>query len=607
MALWLNEENLLSTMLAREGRPMAYLVGSAMSRHGEHGAAVVGEYIAIAREAVRRFTPGREGAFDKEMERHQGNPGAGYREAMSYLAANASKDVVDGVVKEATARAYKHLKHRGIDGAVSDTEPKHWDLPPGPSKLAELIVTGGSRFFGPILTTNFDPLLERSVQGAGGAVNITNLATPGDGIQAQEQVGKDTVRVVHLHGFWSSPGTLHTESELTEARPRVERALQKLLVEERRALLVVGYSGWEDVFTRSLFRFIEEGDINELDIRWCFYERSEKEVRANYPRLVASVERAMNRHRFRPFLGINCHEFFAKLLNHKGLGPSVPGHGIGTAGVGRGGAPVVVRVSAGAEWDRIDADHLRRLPSLTGAEAVQYFDGAMPTWRHAVSARIPRREAVGEIVRRLQAMERDPGGRSMQLVHGMAAEGTSTVLLQAAAEAVLRGGWSVYWRPHPDAPLDPDAVMNLEPDRRWLVVADDADGIAGDLHRCAYRLHTKGRSNIHFLLGASSSLWASCTGKGVAWETMCNPYTETRLQGATLEECRGIIAKWSECGQDGLRTLGARGGPGRLGEGAAADDRRPRCGRQLFLRRPVDDQIRPEGVAGPRSATARSA
>lgn len=95
----------------------------------------------------------------------------------------------------------------------------------------------------------------------------------------------------------------------------------------------------------------------------------------------------------------------------------------------------MVRESAGEKWDRIDADHLRRLPSLTGAEAVQYFDGAMPTWRHAVSARIPRREAVGEIVRRLQAMERDPGGRWMGLVHGMAAEG-----LHGAAPGRGRGG-----------------------------------------------------------------------------------------------------------------------------------------------------------------------
>ena len=63
-------------------------------------------------------------------------------------------------------------------------------------------------------------------------------------------------QVVHFHGFWSEENTLHTPETLTRDRPLLAGNLQKLLQET--VLVVIGYGGWNDVFTKTLLKVVSE-------------------------------------------------------------------------------------------------------------------------------------------------------------------------------------------------------------------------------------------------------------------------------------------------------------------------------------------------------------
>jgi hypothetical protein len=91
----------------------------------------------------------------------------------------------------------------------------------------------------------------------------------------------------------------------------------------------------------------------------------------------------------------------------------------------------------------------------------------------------------------------------MQLLRAAGGEGKSTALLQALAQTARGGEWTVLYRPATDAGLNPEAVVKLDLARKWLIVADDAEGLIDDMWSAAERLHWAGRQNVFFLLAAT--------------------------------------------------------------------------------------------------------
>ena len=78
---------------------------------------------------------------------------------------------------------------------------------------------------------------------------------------------------------------------------------------------------------------------------------------------------------------------------------------------------------------------MNALEPLRGQEAVRYFDGAVPTWRHAISNLVPRLSHADRLKGRLQQGLADTAASTLQIVRAAGGEGKSTALLQVAADA----------------------------------------------------------------------------------------------------------------------------------------------------------------------------
>jgi hypothetical protein len=494
----------------------------------------------FAREEIRQriafALPNFEAALPKTSDADD------YQAAMRWLGIRAGQDAVNDVIAKAVLQARK----AGVGDlpAGKDGEPDGWNIPIGTTGLGELVTRGGEKFLGPILTTNFDPLISLAIRKSGGRAGRRVLTA--DGTLAGAAEDEDGIcNVVHLHGYWRDSETLHTQAQLTNPRPKLKASLQRLLVAQKRTLIVAAYGGWDDVFTESLVDLMNDEQA-KLDVIWCFYENDPVKVEQKYSKLLKAVAPAIVLNRFRAFGGIDCHSIFTEILSTK-RGMSSP-----TAV-----APVVSSPLAG--WELIDAAYLKSLPGLNQDEVIRYFDGAVPTWRHAVSPAIPRRQAVADLAKRLAAFQPGKGICTMQLIRAAGGEGKTTLLLQAASDAAHGGNWTVLWRPSPHLRLLPEHLVKLDASKQWLVVADDAENLVDDLKECARQLHAAGRSNVYFLLAARDADWWGSFGDNPAWENWLNAWVSKRkaiiLRGINPDDALLVVEAWTKCGTDGLREL----------------------------------------------------
>ncbi|WAT06106.1 SIR2 family protein [Rouxiella badensis] len=161
---------------------------------------------------------------------------------------------------------------------------------------------------GIILTTNFDEVIEYSLYKAGREPIIKDLILdqPIQGTQGYT----DKEIVVHLHGIWNRD-TMHTSSQLTALRPKIESSIKQVLSDSK--LYVLGYAGWDDVFIQSLTSVVNNYDAR-YNIRWAFYEPVAEKVKEDNKALLNSVSDAIANGRFQGYCGVDCHRFFEDVL-----------------------------------------------------------------------------------------------------------------------------------------------------------------------------------------------------------------------------------------------------------------------------------------------------
>lgn len=535
----LSKANLLNAVRMTK-RPVAFLVGAPLSLKAGVGVPGVDSMLDLVRDEVREC----DAAVLPQLEAVlAGKIGAdAYQEAMKWLGENTNQDTVNEIVAKAVLKARRPGSGDVPQGR--DGRPDDWNIPSGTADLAELVVRGGDRFLGPILTTNFDPLISLAIRKSAGWARRSVLTADGMLPEAAESE-PGVSSVVHLHGFWRDSETLHTPSQLTNPRPKLKASLRRLLVAQPRTLIVAAYGGWDDVFTASLIDLIND-EPAKIDVIWCFYESRPDEVEQKYGKLLNAVRPAIVLNRFRLFGGIDCHSIFSEIL----------------FAVRGASSPAVVTPASSsplAGWEQIDGAYLDSLPALNQEEVIRYFDGAVPMWRHAVSPAIPRRQHVTTIAGRLATFQPGNRGCSMQLIRAAGGEGKTTLLLQAAADAVRNGTWSVLWRHSPHARLLPEHISKLDPARQWLIVADDAENLVGDLQESARQLRAADRSNVHFLLAARDADWQAKLGDTPAWEMWIKAWVRQQqaivLRGINPDDARLVVEAWAKCGSDGLREL----------------------------------------------------
>jgi len=532
MSIDLHTKDALINAVAVAKLEIAFLVGSPLSIDVNGGVPGIGPMLNLAREEIRAKRPGAMDAFEAAIYGREGSEA--YQAAMKWLLGNFLEEGVNHLVEKAVLQARKTGAPEIFE---CDGEAFDWLIPEGTRQLAELVCRNPTRFPGPILTTNFDPLLSRAIYVAGGRPKLRVITADGRLNPDVKELGQ--CEIVHLHGYWRESDTLHTPAQLTNPRERLKSSIVQLL--KKKTLVVVAYGGWDDVFTKALAQALLEDDYKG-SVLWCFRESNAADLEVKYKRLFDSVAPVINR-RFLCYGGIDCHSIFSEIGN---LSPTAP--------------PVTVRsVSPLAGWDQIDSTYVSALAPLRTDEVIKYFDGAIPTWRHAASLAIPRRQILSEVTGRLATFQPGIGGCSLQLIRAAGGEGKTTLLLQTAIDAIRTGGWTVLWRPSTRIGLPPEHIVSLDATKQWLIVADDAENLVDDLSESARLLHETGRSNVHFLLASRDADWWAKFGDKPPWETWLKAWVRRNsaimLRGINKDDAKAVVEAWAKFGEDGLREL----------------------------------------------------
>ncbi|EDY22345.1 hypothetical protein CfE428DRAFT_0470 [Chthoniobacter flavus Ellin428] len=288
------------------GEKITFLFGSALTAPGTGADELcVPDANAMVQEVVKMF----DGTDENDALRTLLNSTditQRYQEAMRFVIDCRGQDALNNIIQNAVLKARTASEPHPLDFDRLESDPKGWFLRPAVRAVGQIVHDHPHVFSEPLLTSNFDPLLEVSIRAAGG--NAMTIVLPSDG-QFTNVLAPDTSKVVHFHGYWHGSDTLHTPAQLTRNRPQLKGCLRNLLRET--TLVVMAYGGWSDVFTRTLVEVISE-QTEPLNVLWTFYSDNEEDIAKRNPRLLAAFEPLAGQ-RVLFYKGVDCHIFLPHL------------------------------------------------------------------------------------------------------------------------------------------------------------------------------------------------------------------------------------------------------------------------------------------------------
>ena len=290
------------------GQRVTFLVGSGITCPSADGRerGIPGPLAMVSR--ARQLFPddGEVTLFDTAV--NAASDSQKYQAAMQFVIECRGQSAVDSLIREVVLEARLNPQS-GVNPGVIERDVNGWFLRPGVEALGHLIKNYPAVFQRPILTSNFDPLLEIAIRRAGG--NAISINLPADGNFNNLVVNEaNMAQVVHFHGFWSEENTLHTPETLTRDRPLLAGNLQKLLQET--VLVVIGYGGWNDVFTKTLLKVVSE-QAQGINVLWTFYSNDIAQICERNCDLLDSFSRLPGQ-RIVPYAGVDCNYLFPRLL-----------------------------------------------------------------------------------------------------------------------------------------------------------------------------------------------------------------------------------------------------------------------------------------------------
>ncbi len=217
---------------------------------------------------------------------------------------------------------------------------------------------------------------------------------------------------------------------------------------------------------------------------------------------------------------------------------------------------------------------------LDAEAALRYFDGAVPDWSTALSASIPRRRIVGDLVNRFAQAE-SAGKPIVTLLLAAGCEGKTTALLQAAYGIVEgKNDWRILQRRDESRPLVPDEILPLlDRDYIWLMMLDEADNAATDLHTLLKSLPSALHGRVHALLACRDTDWLSSPAANLDW-TIAD-FSREHLHGLDATDALAIVQSWQAFGDAGLGDLA----------------KQPAIKRATILERQAKDEAKTKGGA----------
>ncbi|MDG2532805.1 SIR2 family protein [Sphingomonas sp. HITSZ_GF] len=534
MTVEIREAKYLRLKLGREDnsrQPVSFLLGAPFSLDRGAGVPGIDGFVGIARARVEESGTALLREFDEQVTSIAGPDQ--YQAAMSFLYDLLDARAATDVVQEAVLRARKPSAPPFDE---CNLIPDEWEITRAQHGLARVMQLAPHRFPGPIFTTNFDPMISLALENRGFKVNTVGIPLEGS-ISIPVKMRTSEIDVFHLHGYWRDSATLHRPQQLLAKRPQLQQSLQRHL--DNVHLVVMAYSGWDDIFTTAIANCLSDPAFNGT-VSWCFYEQDEARAVAQNQRLFEKFAAGIAQGKIAFFRGVDCHSFFDEL-----------------------GGDALEDVAAGVVespmpgWQIVTRKTLETETPLRTAEALRFFDGALPTLRHAASPLIPRLSKAETLLSRLKGSLN--GGCALQLVRAASGEGKSTTLLQAAVAAVSAGDWSALYCPASDAGLNAEILVQLDPAKNWLIVLDDAEEYLDDLWQAVGKLHAQGRSNIFFLLAARDTDWRLKGGESKPWSTRVNRLDDLTLSSLGEKDIGLIVDAWAAQGEDGLRALSGIG------------------------------------------------
>ena len=298
----------LEEALINSRKDIAILYGSPLSTFqtssGLEGVNNVSGVIKLIEEIINSEYPRLERKYQEKCLHGNVSDIEKYQKSFEFLHQFTDPIVPNEIIRKAVISAYKGEKccYKDLEKLRSlEKDIGNWEIPPAIEYLGK-ILKNNVNFSGPILTTNFDPLLKIALERVGG--ESTSLVFHNDG--SLEKYIDERIKVIHLHGHWLESDTLHTTNQLSFSRQQLTNSLKKILC--NKTLFVIGYGAWEDVFINALKEVAEDDDV-ELNIIWAFYEKSQETINSRYAELINKVLPLIPRGRFRAYSGIDCHKF----------------------------------------------------------------------------------------------------------------------------------------------------------------------------------------------------------------------------------------------------------------------------------------------------------
>lgn len=294
MSVSFYDERILNMRIKKNIKGSTFLFGAAMSQISNgvgipnvEGVIEFIEEYAVEQEVDQLYFEDAQGFTDQDR----------YQQAFSLIAGLCGQDSVNEIIK------------RVVESNI-DESGKH-QIP----KVIKDFVTGiknGNIVVNNIITTNFDTLLEEEFTNQGISFNSFSVV-------ADTQFPNDinsNINIYHLHGSWERGDSMHTTNQLQSNRDRIEVSLQNLIGNQ--TLVVMGYSGWEDSFTRSLASSVINTQL-DYNVLWCFYEENTAVLEQREASLFDNLNDGISRGRIQLYNGIDCNKVFAKLAEVSAL------------------------------------------------------------------------------------------------------------------------------------------------------------------------------------------------------------------------------------------------------------------------------------------------
>ncbi|MET7476882.1 hypothetical protein ABZT17_21265 [Streptomyces sp. NPDC005648] len=266
----LREQLLYKIRSASKGHQVAFVVGSGLTRETVPG---VSEYVAMMRKSLES-EPWLSARFDEEITGPTWTEK--YQQAAAFISHVKDQDHLNQIIRKGVIRACRDvdsMPEDEIDELVKDEsllrlleKEGTWNLGIGVEAFGLLLTLIPPEKRGPVLTTNFDPLIEVSIRSAGARPAVQWMVEDGS---ISDFDSDDAIDVIHMHGYWRRGGTLHTQSQLGRDRMELDGSIRERL--RNKYVVVCAYGGWRDAFTKSIMGRLRERNCLGMEVSWAWH------------------------------------------------------------------------------------------------------------------------------------------------------------------------------------------------------------------------------------------------------------------------------------------------------------------------------------------------